>query len=233
MSLTVPLSPEQIAAAGRLHAQFPEWFAIDRALLALGERFPDFGLESALLKVAALNQLYGTNVYAVVRMARHVVSTIERSRQVADSVTLVEHLALLPTASPSERPRRFTSFASKFCHFYVDRDRYAIYDSYAIKTLAYHLGAKQAVHDEAHPYRAFLQNLDHLRDRAGITCSLAELDRYLWLAGSYRALRANPAAQVNAELKRGFTAPSPAMQAHLALLAPDLAASGADASRNH
>ena len=41
--------------------------------------FPAFGLKAALLKVAALNQLYGTNVYAVVRMAQHVVSTMENT----------------------------------------------------------------------------------------------------------------------------------------------------------
>ena len=79
MRLTVPLAPEQIAAASRLHDQFPEWNAIDQALLALRERFPHFGLKSALLKVAALNQLYGTNVYAVVRMAQHVVSTMGKT----------------------------------------------------------------------------------------------------------------------------------------------------------
>ena len=43
MRFTVPLGPEQIAAAGPPDDQFPEWNAIDQALLALRERFPHLG----------------------------------------------------------------------------------------------------------------------------------------------------------------------------------------------
>src|SRR5512133_1644504 len=111
MSLTVPLAPEQIAAASRLHDQFPEWVAIDRALWALGERCPDYGADSALLKVAALNSLYGTNVYPAVRMANHIVRTMESPRQGAGPVALVEELALLPAELPGAHATNYISFA--------------------------------------------------------------------------------------------------------------------------
>src|SRR6476660_6236319 len=117
MELLAPLSSAQIAAAGRLYQGLPQWAASDRALVALGERFPAFDLESALLKVAALNQLYGTNVYAANRIAHHIVRLMSEYTQVDDPVALAEDIARLPLAAPGETPRLLISFASKFCHF--------------------------------------------------------------------------------------------------------------------
>jgi hypothetical protein len=223
MNLTAPLSAEQIAAASRLHAQFPEWNAIDSALSALGERCPDYGANSALLKVAALNSLYGTNVYPAVRMANHIARTMASPPQGAGPVALVEELALLPADPPGARETHYISFASKFCHFFVDPARYPISDSYAVATITFHMGKRQVTRNSVRRYWAFVQDLDRLRDSAGISCSLQEMDRYLWLAGVYRAWRANHNAQINVEIKRGFTKPSPEMQADLALLAPEAA----------
>lgn len=72
ISLAVPLTMAQIEAANRLHGKLIQWQVTDRALHILQENLPGFDSEATLLKVVAVNQLYGTNVYAVVRMVRHV-----------------------------------------------------------------------------------------------------------------------------------------------------------------
>lgn len=66
-TLPVPLSLAQIDAANKLHGQLLQRHVTDKALFMLHERFPGSDIESTLLKVAAVNQLYGTNVYAVDR----------------------------------------------------------------------------------------------------------------------------------------------------------------------
>jgi hypothetical protein len=67
-----PLTSSQVDAASPLHSRLKQWSATDSALEALRRLFPGFDLAASLLKVSALNQLYGTNVYAVLRMAEHV-----------------------------------------------------------------------------------------------------------------------------------------------------------------
>lgn len=72
MELVLPLSQAQIAAADRLRLRLRHWEVSDRAFQALSTALPGFGPEPTLLKAVAVNQFYGTNVYAVVRMAKHV-----------------------------------------------------------------------------------------------------------------------------------------------------------------
>src|SRR5690349_6766320 len=130
--LVVPLSMSQIDAANRLHRQLSQWQVTDDALRALKDRFPGFAIDATLLKVVAVNQLYGTNVYAVVRMAQHIAEVMLEASHM-DDAGLVEELAALSGM-------KHTSFASKFAHFFIDVERFPIYDSYAVKMVAYHLG---------------------------------------------------------------------------------------------
>jgi hypothetical protein len=76
--LVVSLSMPQIEAANRLHRQLSQWQVTDDAIRSLKERFPGFDIDATLLKVVAVNQLYGTNVYAVVRMAEHIKVALHR-----------------------------------------------------------------------------------------------------------------------------------------------------------
>lgn len=93
--LSVSLSMSQIEAANRLHEKLLQWKITDDALNALKDRFPGFDIESSLLKVAAVNQLYGTKVFAVVRMAQHIKNVMPGEGNIAD-VDFVEKLAKPP-----------------------------------------------------------------------------------------------------------------------------------------
>ena len=192
MGLAVPLTMSQIEAANRLHGELLQWKATDKALHALKERFPEFDMDASLLKVVAINQLYGTNVYAVVRMAEHVSEVMCQSGTM-DDVELVDEIATLPDM-------KHTSFASKFAHFFIDEERFPIYDSYVVKMLAYHLGAQEFVRDAGNPYKAFAANFHQLKQAAGLQCTTRELDHYLWLAGMYRKWKAKPGAHIGNEV---------------------------------
>jgi hypothetical protein len=188
--------------------------------VALGNRFSDFGIESALLKVAAINQLYGTNVYAVVRMAERVCAIMANDALPRTDATLVEHIAALPPAPGQPHERKHISFASKFAHFFIDRERFPIYDSYAVKMVEYHLGSSDRMADLQHPYQAFVQNIQRLKRRDGITGTNQELDAYLWLAGLYWEKRRTATPQINAEAARLFEASAPDIVTTLAELLP-------------
>jgi hypothetical protein len=129
--LAVPLLVSQIEAANKLHQQLLQWQITARTLYTLRIHFPSFDTEATLLKVVAINQLYGTNIYAVIRMAQHITEIMHIADKLEAS-ELVEQLASL-----SDRKHR--SFASKFAHFFIDMERFPIYDSFAVKTVAHHL----------------------------------------------------------------------------------------------
>src|SRR5437867_9794261 len=119
-----PLAATQIRLAARLYERLPDWAVTDHALAALAAAFPDFGREAVLLKVAAVNQLYATQVWAVGRMYEHVLAVMSTPWKHLPAEALVERLATVPG-------RTHTSFAAKFCHFFIDGERFPIYDWYA------------------------------------------------------------------------------------------------------
>jgi hypothetical protein len=219
MDLAVPLQIEKIEAASRLHERLEQWRLADVALRLLADRCPSFAPDACLLKVVAVNALYGTNVYATTRMAKHVASVLALADLRTAGAELVERLADLPRTEGQKRQRHHYSFASKFAHFFVEEERFPIMDSYALKTLKRHLGRRGYLDDPAHPYPAFVSNLQELKRRSGVNCSNRHLDRYLWLAGEYAAWKKTSAAAINAELSALFAHASGDVAALLDILA--------------
>ena len=184
----VPLAIPQIEAANELHLRLEQWRITDKTLRDLHERFPGFDIEATLLKVVAVNQLYGTNVYAVDRMAKHIVE-IMHADMPSEDVKLVEMLAALP-ALPAKIQRNHISFASKFAHFFIDKERFPIFDSYAEDMVKFHLSGQEYVKYKKYPYPAFVQNIMILKNHIQGSCTYEALDCYLWLAGCF--WRCNP-----------------------------------------
>jgi len=204
--LAVPLLPSQIRAAVELHDRLEWWKLSERAFRQLREVLPGFEREAVLVKAPVINSLYSTGVMAIWAMAEHIATVMKSPPK--DSVVLVEKIARIPSVN-----KNFYSFASKFAHFFVDAARFAIYDSYARKMVAYHLGK-----GEANSYRAFSEDIAELQRVAELSCSLRQLDYYLWLAGNYRKWRARGA--IGAEVRGLFEDPPAEVRTRLeALLA--------------
>jgi hypothetical protein len=155
--MTEPVTQQQICAALKLHGRLEQWRLSDSALQSLRDNMRGWEDEESLVKCVAINALYGTNVFAIVRMAKHVKSIL-KPLQGCCSDGLVEQVALLDFNDGS-RPRQHVSFASKLCHFFVNDERYPIYDDAACKALRYHLGDGYCG-DSAGRYTAFQENCD-------------------------------------------------------------------------
>lgn len=201
-SLAISLTREQIAAANRIHDQLSNWSLVDRALERLSKNMSGFDRESILLKAAAVNQLYYTNVFAIVPMAEHMANVLNEPGAVSDH-GLVDRLAVLST-NTRQAQRRFVSFASKFAHFFVDPDRFPIFDSFGLHMIKLHLGVRKDIWRSTQPYAEFLEMFRRVQTLACPTCTNRELDRYLWVAGQYRAWMKNSKAQINGELRSVF-----------------------------
>lgn len=228
MRLAVELAPEHIAAANRLHRRLNQWTMSDRALAALAQALPGFDAEGCLLKTVAVNALYGTRLFAVLQMASH----IERLMASTDLATadegLVEAVADLSRAGAQTKNRRYHSFASKFCHFFIDPERFPIMDRYANGMLKRHLGRREYEDDRDRPYRAFVRNFRRLSDAVGHVGTARDLDHYLWITGQHlewkRQTDQGQKARINTELMALFENPSPSDAADLnaIIVPPDL-----------
>lgn len=181
--LALQLKPAQIEAAQKLYNRMPEWRAANEALVVLGEKFPGFDLPAVLLKAVAVNQLYSTNVYAIVHMGRHLHSLLSRVDLHTARHDLVDRMA--EVRMPDGKTFRWRSFASKFANFYIDSTRFPILDGNANTTISLHLGLRGM----ASTYVEYASRHEQLMKLAGLRCSNIELDRYLWLAGYCRPWR--------------------------------------------
>jgi hypothetical protein len=200
-----------------------QWKLSETALEILAERFPDFSPEACLLKTVAVNAIYGTQLLATVRMAKHVEKLLCNSSVKSLGPEIVQQIACLP-ASDGQKKRMAVSFASKFCHFFVDSERFPIYDDAAREALKLHLGPKICNTNEASPYLGFCTNLERLRKTANLQPGTKQLDRYLWLTGMFmrwikESSKTNP--RVNTELKELFQRPSSAIAAELRAMLPE------------
>lgn len=218
--LRVPLATAQIEAAQRIQAYSGGLSAVSRALAELRDRFPGFDPVASLLKTVVLNQLLSTNVWAVVRMAEHIAAVMRDVSPTDADYDLVDRIAALPGLRDPNRVRRHLSFASKFAGWFIDSERFPIYDGVAWQMLRYHLGARELTWDDDRQYASFVENVDRLRQRADLDCSFVALDAYLWTAGLYQAWKRNNAAEINGEMARLFAAPPADLVEPLAALLP-------------
>lgn len=157
--------------------------------LALSKLFHDLCprnelFEDVLLKVATLNDFYGTNIFKTYSVAKHIFEMrIDGRLQVGD-LTLVEDLA--KTEMPDKSVRNFYSFATKYCSHHRP-EVYAIYDSYVDEVLRYFRGRDKFAsfrNSNLKNYKTFVDIVRTFREFYGLSeYSLKDIDRYLWQLG--------------------------------------------------
>lgn len=171
----------------------------------------DFSPAATLAKVAAVNALYYTNVFALVRVAEHSAGVLARSDLDTAGVELVDALADVPKGGTEKRKVRRLSLAAKFAHFFIDENRFPIYDKYAVRMVAKHAGTPVTRLDGN--YAAFTAAFNDLAIGAGLVTQRRRLDRYLWIQGQYEEWQNRGTASsgdLEAAFKRGDWPTNPA-----------------------
>ena len=226
-----PLCQTQIDAANALHARLPGWQTADAVLAALGHHFPsNADLVHVIPKAVTLNSLYATSVLAIQAMARHVAEVLEKAGDQV-GIEVVEEIAWLHGLGlEKNKSRRFLSFASKYCHFFVDARRFPILDDFAGRALSYHLGrgSRTPMRQKPEDYPNYVADVDRLHAAAGLNCSYAQLDHYLWLRGQWleyqKRKESGEPGRINGEVWDLFRHPrdgSARAMMHAAFGAPD------------
>ena len=203
----IPVTEADIDRARRLLEMADGFTATIDAMDLVHKKLPGFDLPTCLVKFAAVNTLYGANVYAAVRMAKHI-HHMRLSNTDSLGPDFVDRLSELPVEDPDEKFRRFTSFASKFAHFFVRPEKFPILDSFVEMSLKHHLG-KGYSYQPGERYQRFCERIERLRECNGLKeVPLRSLDGYLWVEGLWLTWCKNKhkdkKATINSEIEQLF-----------------------------
>jgi hypothetical protein len=191
--LAIPLLSSQIEAACKFR-EGVDWET--KELSQLKQCFPG-PLDAVKLKAVAVNTFYGTNVFAIVKVAKRLEEVLKTAHSVGPS--LVEELV---AEMKSVTNRQHYSFAAKYAHFFIDSNL-PILDQYAEYMVARHLG-RAAQPKNPTRYLGFAKDIEKLKELAGVDCDCAQLDAYLWVAGEYWCWKKDPKVMISADLRNCF-----------------------------
>jgi hypothetical protein len=139
--------------------------------------------DEVLAKVAVLNALYSTNIYALHTLAEHIVGLDIDKRLDAGDIELVPEVARILIAG---KKRCLLSFASKYCSWHRPLT-YQMYDGNVHRLLcAYQRQEKFSDFQKGEPrdYRRFMKIITDFREHFQLEqASRKELDQFLWMQG--------------------------------------------------
>ncbi|MGA3240249.1 MAG: hypothetical protein ABSG03_28565 [Bryobacteraceae bacterium] len=157
----------------------------ERALTELFSHFPkNTDRSQILLKVAAINQLYSTNIYAVRTVANHIWKLNIDADLDAHSVDLVNRIARVRITENKEI--NFLSFASKYCNWHRPAS-YPIYDARAVECLWTHKlqFALSFARKDLWDYISYCDAVKDFRDRFELhSLTLKQIDKFLYRKGT-------------------------------------------------
>ena len=176
-------TPSLIARHMRAYDASPNGGVPDAAVRAVFSAFPantDPG--HVLAKVAVLNSLYSTNIFAVRDVALSIVNARIDPLLKLGSRDVHEALA---TQMVGGRLRNVFSFATKYAHWHRP-DVYPIYDSFVRQQLLAYRRQDQFAEFEERELRTgrFMDLFAQFRSYYGLqACSLRDIDKWLWRQG--------------------------------------------------
>ena len=169
----------------------------DRAIAWLVSKLPlNENLEDVLLKVAAINSLYSTNIYAIYRVSQHICDLNIDSRLREGDPNLVEEIAHVKISDEVERYNY--SFATKYCSWHAP-EMYPIYDRIAEQMIVWYqkddaFAPKFTRQQLWEDYNLFRETIKAFRNHYGLNeFSFKQLDKFLWKYG--RKLGLGPKGQ--------------------------------------
>lgn len=195
----VTKTPEKIIAFGlptpcekRVDDYLTQWDDLENYVLqenALQKLFlqtypANTNIDEVLIKAAALNDFYSTNIYSIFPVAKHIVSLKIDERLHVGDPSLVNEIAHVVMQNGSEK--NFYSFATKYCSHHRP-ECYSIYDRYIEKVLKHFRDANGFASfrlSDLKDYVSFKRILLEFQRYYGLGMySLKDIDRYLWQLG--------------------------------------------------
>jgi hypothetical protein len=184
IDLSVDIRPEQIDEATWIHNHTPQRVESDQVLDLLRTDVPGWAPAALWPKVICLDRFYGTRNHHLPETVRWLSKQLPKvtEEHPGNAVAVVRAIARVPV---NGNHIWYWSFASKFAHFFVDPDGAPIYDSWTTRALDHYLGGLRRGTDKRFWYRYHVEQVDRLRAKYNLSCTVRELDRFLFFSGHY------------------------------------------------
>ena len=205
------LTADNIVAATEIRRSLREWDDADLGLEMLREHFPSNTRRSdVLVKASAVDKMYSTRAGNIYWVANAVVATMEdvgRPRGDGERLLASDVVDMVSQNKLQQHPgsRRCASFASKYCHFFVEGWDFPIFDSFALAAVRDLTGRLTGLTRDRSEYRDFCERICRLRKRDHLDgVGVRDLDRFLWLWGQwiFQAKHTDPV--INADVYEVF-----------------------------
>ena len=140
-------------------------------------------INDILIKAAALNDFYSTNIFSIFPVAKHILNLNIDQRLKNKDTSLVNDIAKVEI---NGKAKNFYSFATKYCSHHYPLD-YPIYDSYVEKVLII-LNKRDAFSkfkkEDLKDYTKFKRVVIDFRAFYKLEqFTLKDIDRYIWQLG--------------------------------------------------
>lgn len=178
-------SSEQVADYLRRWDETESYYLQECTLNRLFHRLcpANTAIEDILLKASALNDFYGTNIYSIFPVAKHILDLGIDERLASGDLSLVDDLK---TVVIGGKTRHLYSFASKYCSHHNEAD-FPIYDSYVDAVLRHFRAIDRFecfTNDDLKIYPRFKAILAAFQSYYDLNqFSLKEIDQYIWQLG--------------------------------------------------
>lgn len=140
-------------------------------------------IEDVLLKASTLNDFYGTNIFSIYPVAKHICALNIDERLKNGDVTLVKDIQKIVIGGVT---KNFYSFSTKYCSHHNALD-YPIYDSYVDEVLRHFRKQDKFANFndmDLKDYALFKSILFEFRKFYGLKkINLKQLDQYIWQLG--------------------------------------------------
>jgi len=196
-------SKRQIEAAQELYKdpKMKYWQLEDKLMGKLKKTDPNIRKKAAtLVKVTLVNAFYSAGCDDVDSVTTWMVeqkpTLLENYKNISNSDKNGYIQFVLRIARYKEKPEEIKLkdiskgiivFASKFSHFFIDSEKFPIFDQYAAMMVDFHLGSSGTGKDYAAFYENFFKLKTRLEERYKLLYTTKAIDHYLWLSGMYVA----------------------------------------------
>ncbi len=219
---------QNIDAATKIRSlpELSSWADADKALEDLCRYFPDnTNRVHVLIKASAIDKLYSTRAGNIFWVADAIVAVMKEKGNLSPSGNHSDNVEDISDKKLNShlKANRCLSFASKYCHFFVDSSIFPLYDSFALDSVKNLLGTfrNRRIPTESE-YQNFCRRLLNLKIRDGLEdVSVREMDRFLWLWGQWLSQKDRADQLVNEYVYSIFTSTEPNVQKLLRDLQPE------------
>ena len=223
------LTLSNIEAATALRGFLTSWNDADTALQQLQQQFPsNLNRPHVLAKASTIDKLYSTragNIYWVADAIVVAMQAVANHNAPAEQLTAVDVVDLISYHKTMmyDKSSRCASFASKYCHFFVQNWEFPLYDTFALAAVKDLLGGPQyGLTPQRSEYRDFCERVERVRTRDGLEAvGIREMDRFLWLWGQWLIKRNHEERAINVEVYTVFRSDEPQVMQLVEALHPE------------